>query len=100
MRGHLTPQHFTPLRSAAAVVVLNICVVVLANVGCAGFLRRPENLFALGVLIAAALVLFLLSRTRGPAGSAASLYAHIPAGLVTGLLIPPSLRLLLGAMEG
>jgi hypothetical protein len=88
----LTPQHFTPLRLAAAVVALNICLVVLANVGCAGFLRRPENLFALGVLIAAALVLFLLSRTRGPAAKAASLFATraLPASprwAVPGLVI-------------
>jgi len=96
----MTQRYLTPLQLAAAVVAVNICLVVLANIGCAGFLRRPENLFALGVLIAAALVLFLLSRTRGPAAKAASLYAQVPAGVVTGLLIQPSLGLLLGIIEG
>ena len=100
MRERLTPQHLSPLRLAAAAVALDICLVILANVGCAGFLRRPENLFALVVLIGAALVLFLLSRTRGPAAKAASVYAQVPAGVVTGLLIQPSLGLLLGIIEG
>lgn len=96
----MAQQHLAPLRVAAVIVGLDISLVALANVGCAGFLRRPENLFVLGVLAGAALVLFLLSRTTGPASRAASVYAQVPAGIVTGLLIQPSLGILLGVIEG
>lgn len=88
------------LMVAGAVVLAYALLLVLANIGCLSAFGRVEDQLELIVLVSAAIVLFAIGRFSPSNQQAGVVFAQVPAGFVTGLLVLPSVSLLFGVVEG